>query len=367
MRRGCLVNILIVIIAGAIITTALAFVADKLGIMSTQEFRQNIENSLADVFGSGDDEASSEADVDQTPLEVTINTSKREILEGQTAITVKTNKEVSIEESDRYKLFFVEEKDGIFYYALEMNNIAIGDSLMKVVLKDEAQNEFLVEVPIDRQSYPLPQGAQHIEDWEDSVYVVDGDDLLAQIDKKHKMIDDYNPPKLLNISTDLLLYANTADLEIREDAGLQLKQMALDLQSQTGKTITILSGHRSHNTQVETYSRNVRSYGQEEADKFSARPGFSEHHLGTVVDFYSPDTGDEIFSDNFDNTVAGKWLMENAHKYGFIQTYPKGSEEKTGYKYEPWQYRYIGTENAQAVKDSGLMFVEWLNQDNNEE
>ncbi|MBQ1813075.1 MAG: D-alanyl-D-alanine carboxypeptidase family protein [Bacilli bacterium] len=104
-----------------------------------------------------------------------------------------------------------------------------------------------------------------------------------------------------------------------------------------GVTITIISGYRSYSYQKALYDGYVKTYGKAMTDTFSARPGNSEHQSGLAADLNRID-------DNFGNTKEGKWLDLNASKYGFILRYPKGKQSITGYKYEPWHFRYIGDE-----------------------
>lgn len=120
-----------------------------------------------------------------------------------------------------------------------------------------------------------------------------------------------------------------------------------------GHDIQLLSGYRSYTTQQNLYNNYVATYGQEEADTFSARPGTSEHQTGLAMDVGWID-------DAYGDTASGKWLAENCHKYGFIIRYPKGKEHITGYKYEPWHIRYLGVDIATDVYQSGLCLEEYL-------
>ena len=110
-----------------------------------------------------------------------------------------------------------------------------------------------------------------------------------------------------------------------------------DAAKEDGVTLTIISGYRSYSYQKGLYDGYVKTYGKASTDTFSARPGHSEHQTGLAADLNRID-------DNFGNTKEGKWLDENASKYGFILRYPKGKQDITGYKYEPWHFRYIGSE-----------------------
>ena len=97
------------------------------------------------------------------------------------------------------------------------------------------------------------------------------------------------------------------------------------------------STYRSYDYQKTVYERNVRQMGKEAADRESAAPGTSQHQLGTVVDFGS-------ITDEFIETPAGQWLDKNASDYGWSLSFPQGYEDVTGYRWECWHYRYIGTE-----------------------
>ena len=120
-----------------------------------------------------------------------------------------------------------------------------------------------------------------------------------------------------------------------------------------GYDISLLSGYRSYETQKNLYNNYVATYGQAEADTFSARPGTSEHQTGLAMDVGWID-------DAYGDTPSGIWLAENCYKFGFIIRYPKNKENITGYKYEPWHIRYLGTDIAKDVYESGLCLEEYL-------
>ena len=128
-----------------------------------------------------------------------------------------------------------------------------------------------------------------------------------------------------------------------------------------GLDLIAFSTYRSYDYQVELYQRYVDEYGQEAADRFSARPGYSEHQTGLGFDI--GEVGQEIHwaSESFEDTEAGKWLSENAHNFGFILRYPPNKEHITGYQYEPWHFRYLGVDLATKVYNSELTLEEYLN------
>lgn len=296
---------------------------------------------------------------DSTPLEVELNQGPISIYDPSTILTAKSNKEILIDESTKFTLTFAEEFDNQKYYVLSIKNIGIGSANIPVVIKDKSGNSKSFTVIIDRQTYNLPFGLTEIKDWPDTKYTVNGNNLLAKVNKDFKLVNDYIPTDLIDLNADKLLYTNVAGIMLREEAGDSLAVMLSALKEVTGKNVVIASGYRSYIDQYKQYASWVRSMGQEEADKVSARPGYSEHTLGTSVDFMSEDSGFD-FTNDFDQTIAGKWLKENSYKYGFVQSYPEGKETQTGYNYEAWHYRYIGIENAQELKDGGLTLREFL-------
>ncbi|MDK6275867.1 M15 family metallopeptidase [Pseudoglutamicibacter cumminsii] len=117
-----------------------------------------------------------------------------------------------------------------------------------------------------------------------------------------------------------------------------------------------VSGYRSYNQQAATYNHWRATYGQQHADSVSAAPGTSEHQLGLAVD-----VSDGICNLRrcFATTNAGQWVARNAHKYGFVVRYPEGKTDVTGYWYEPWHLRYVGTELASELTSKGLTLEEY--------
>ena len=113
-----------------------------------------------------------------------------------------------------------------------------------------------------------------------------------------------------------------------------------------GLNLTIVSGFRSYNTQKGLYNRYVSVDGVAAADTYSARAGHSEHQSGLAADL-------NYVNDAFAWSAEGIWLADNCYKYGFILRYPQGKSDETGYKYEPWHFRYVGTELAEKLYNGG--------------
>ena len=120
-----------------------------------------------------------------------------------------------------------------------------------------------------------------------------------------------------------------------------------------GISLFIVSGFRSYGYQASLYEKYVARSGKQEADRYSARPGHSEHQSGLAIDLNSA-------ASSFAGTREAVWLADNSWKYGFIVRYPKGKESVTGYMYEPWHMRYLGKANAEKVYKSGLCLEEYL-------
>ena len=116
----------------------------------------------------------------------------------------------------------------------------------------------------------------------------------------------------------------------------------------------IASGYRSYSLQTNLYNSYVLKDGKAKADTYSARPGHSEHQTGLAMDL-------NIIDSSFEGTPEAIWIEKNCYKYGFIIRYPKGKEEITGYKYEPWHVRYLGKELAEKVYNTGKTLEEYLN------
>lgn len=120
-----------------------------------------------------------------------------------------------------------------------------------------------------------------------------------------------------------------------------------------GLNIYVSSGFRSYEYQSGLYDRYVQRSGKAEADRYSARPGHSEHQTGLAFDMNTIDI-------SFADTDEYVWVKAHCWEYGFIIRYPEDGEDVTGYMYEPWHIRYLGKETAKKVYDSGLTLEEYL-------
>lgn len=181
--------------------------------------------------------------------------------------------------------------------------------------------------------------------------ISDGNYLLALVTKE-TTLGRYAPSDLELIPAEIIHPERRGgEYYLRREPLEQLKKMWQAAKDVDGVLLTVTSAYRSYDTQVSTFNYWVARDGEAKANTYSARAGQSEHQLGTTLDF------------NIDTTAGAEqhaWLAKNAHNYGFAMCYPEGAQEITGYKYEPWHYRYIGVEAAKEWKESGLVLCQYL-------
>lgn len=156
-------------------------------------------------------------------------------------------------------------------------------------------------------------------------------------------------------------YPLPKDFDRGEDpeARAALDQMAADAKK-AGFELVAFSGYRSYEYQTQLYANYANRDGKEAADRYSARPGHSEHQTGLAFDIGEKGQEDLWLTEEFGESPAGKWLVENAHNYGFILRFPKGKEDVTGFMYESWHFRYVGKEIAKEIYETGVTLEEYL-------
>ena len=159
------------------------------------------------------------------------------------------------------------------------------------------------------------------------------------------------------------------DSGVVEQYGIMLDSRALEAYGklyqaavQDGVTLWIASGYRSPELQAQLYRQEIDTNmagGMTENEAVQAagravqQPGFSEHNTGLAMDF-------NTVTDSFQNTDAYAWLMEHAQEYGFVLRYPKDKEHITGIMYEPWHFRYVGTEQAKKMNELDMCLEEYV-------
>ncbi len=176
------------------------------------------------------------------------------------------------------------------------------------------------------------------------------EDILVMVNKNNKLDKNYIPPDLEKLS---LKYA-TEEKYMRKEAKVAFEKLSEEARIRSF-VIIATSTYRSYEYQEKLYNYYISTKGLQYADLCSARPGHSEHQTGLAVDVM----GSNYDYDLFDQSKEFKWMKENAHKYGFIMRYPIGKEMITGFKYEPWHYRYVGVEVATYIYQNDLTLEEY--------
>ena len=165
---------------------------------------------------------------------------------------------------------------------------------------------------------------------------------------------DYAPASLTLNS----LQTTTPSGRMRPEVAEALAAMAAQAQADGAGDIGVNNGYRSYGLQQSTYAAHVDEHGQAKADAGSARPGHSEHQTGLAVDVVACGVAGCGGLDDFGGTPQGKWVAENAWRFGFIVRYEEGQTRSTGYLAEPWHLRYIGPELAAAYHEGGYHCLE---------
>lgn len=131
---------------------------------------------------------------------------------------------------------------------------------------------------------------------------------------------------------------------------------------EAGIDLIAFSTFRDFDRQKELYEGYVAKDGQDKADRYSARPGFSEHQTGLAFDIGEAGEEQHWAKESFGDTAGGRWVAENAHRFGFILRYPEGKEQVTGYMHESWHFRYIGEQAATEIFEADITLEEYLEQ-----
>ena len=174
---------------------------------------------------------------------------------------------------------------------------------------------------------------------------------LMLVNKFYSLKEDFEPENITDISLNYSYSGNSVS-SIVNDAYVDMAYNA----KKDGIILLANSTYRTYGEQDDIYQDFYYSKGISYADAYAARPGHSEHQTGLALDIF---TNGFSTTDSFENSDAYKWLIDNAHLYGFILRYPKGKEYLTGYNYESWHYRYVGKEVATEIKDLDITFDEY--------
>ena len=181
--------------------------------------------------------------------------------------------------------------------------------------------------------------------------------LYYLIDKKHAVSADYVPKDLQPVKANDLWNVSRNDLSLRPEAYAALEDLSRAALND-GIKLMVSSTYRSYQYQEGLFNRYVKQDGLELAERYSARPGTSQHQLGVAIDFGS-------ITDDWGDTRMGKWVYEHAEDFGWSLSFPQGYEDVTGYMWECWHFRYIGKEACHFQKkwfgDIQQFMLEFLN------
>ena len=166
--------------------------------------------------------------------------------------------------------------------------------------------------------------------------------LYYLIDKKHAVGSDYVPRDLIPVKGNELWNVSRNDLSLRPEAYAALEDLSRAALND-GIKLLVSSTYRSYQYQEGLFNRYVKQDGLELAERYSARPGTSQHQLGVAVDFGS-------ITDDWGDTKMGKWVYDHAADFGWSLSFPQGYENVTGYMWECWHFRYIGKEACRFQK-----------------
>ena len=197
----------------------------------------------------------------------------------------------------------------------------------------------------------LLRGDKIMEFYKNIKRIENPESILVLVNKNNKLDSTYIPKDLQKIS---IHYANE-EKYLRKEAKEAFEKMSEDAKKK-GYRIVAVSTYRSYEYQKNLYEKYVKNKGLEYADLCSARKGHSEHQTGLAVDV----EGENKNYDFFEETKEFNWMNENAHLYGFILRYPKNKTNITGFKFEPWHYRYVGKEIATKIKKKKITLEEYL-------
>ncbi|MEG2457379.1 MAG: M15 family metallopeptidase [Bacilli bacterium] len=173
---------------------------------------------------------------------------------------------------------------------------------------------------------------------------------LIIVNKYNALPEDYEPNDLVKISSD-----KTFKEEYIKSNVLSSINKMFDDAKKDNINMYIVSGYRTSSYQEKLYNKYVLNDGVLKADTYSARKRHSEHETGYAIDITSSNGS----LDDFINTKEYTYLLDHAHLYGFIQRYTKEKENITGYKCEPWHYRYVGIEHAKIIKEKNITLEEY--------
>ncbi|HLR79752.1 MAG TPA: D-alanyl-D-alanine carboxypeptidase family protein [Bacillota bacterium] len=200
-----------------------------------------------------------------------------------------------------------------------------------------------------------PTGDEKIDD---TKIIENPYDVLALINKEHALPAEYIPEDLVTPDVRFPFTEDLPKKQMRKVAARALEDLFKDADD-AGLDLFAQSGYRSYERQEAIFAANIEKNGEKAANKYSARPGESEHQSGLTMDVTSPGVEYDLVI-AFEDTPEGKWIKKHASDYGFIIRYPKGKEDITQYQYEPWHLRYVGKKAAKEIMQEDITLEEYV-------
>ena len=178
------------------------------------------------------------------------------------------------------------------------------------------------------------------------------------VNKKRPAGESYVPNNLLAPPVTLNTQKSAEENTVRQELAEPIQQLFEDAKKD-GINFMLASGYRSYALQQTYYSNYVTTSGEAEANRYSAKPGTSEHQTGLSFDITNADRT-HYLDQSFGQDPGGQWVASHAHHYGFIIRYPQGKEAVTGYMYEPWHLRYVGIDLATELYNTRQTMEEFF-------
>ena len=244
-------------------------------------------------------------------------------------------------------------------YASSTEELAVASSTIATL----AEELSMTSEELDELEDDYRKERNRNEEFEDQIEAIAGtvgdldklsktdEELLQKYSKVYFLNEHYIPSNLSRIQNDHV-YDESRTFEIHTNVLPYLEEMIDDAEDD-GISIWVASAYRSFAYQSQLKGAYSVTYGSG-ANAFSADQGFSEHQLGTTVDFTTTGIGGGL--DGFGTTPAYTWLLENAHKYGFVLSYPENNQY---YVFEPWHWRFVGEDLAKDLHDADQSFYDW--------
>lgn len=182
-------------------------------------------------------------------------------------------------------------------------------------------------------------------------FVENPNSISVLVNKNNQLPSYYVPSDIEQINIE---FSNDQKF-VRKEAKEAFEILSSDAKK-LGYRIIAVSGYRDYDYQKKLFEYYVKEKGLEYALLASAKPGHSEHQTGLAIDV----EGSNKDYDHFEDSIEFPWMKDNAYKYGFILRYPKGKEHITGFKYEPWHYRYVGKELAKILYEENITLEEYI-------